>query len=315
MIHSNFARHHSPKGTRPAYFHAHRSGALQQKIERAREIFKSCTLCPRSCEVNRYEETGICNLGEFSRVSSYFPHHGEEPCIRGSNGSGTIFFTSCNLRCSFCQNYDISHTLAGEVVPPHRLAGMMMELQDLGCHNINLVTPSHVVFQILEALPFAVEMGLRLPLVYNSSAYDSEESLDLLNGIIDIYMPDFKFWKASTSKSYMQAHDYPNRAQNALKKMHLQVGDLELDGSGIAVRGLLVRHLVMPDSLEETEAILGFLASELSARTSVNVMFQYHPDGKVPGRERFIPINRRPTPGECRQALSIARDLGLQVIS
>jgi putative pyruvate formate lyase activating enzyme len=241
-------------------------------------------------------------------VASYFPHHGEEDCLRGWKGSGTIFFSLCNLRCVFCQNYDISQYPQGEEVPPARLADMMLELQQRGCHNINFVTPEHVVPQILEAMPLAAERGLRLPLIYNTSAYDSLDSLHLLDGIVDIYMPDFKFWDPAVAKDLTQAEDYPEIARQALKEMHRQVGDLVMDEKGVARRGLLVRHLVLPDGLAGTQEVMEFLAREISPNTYVNVMGQYRPCGRAgehPSLRNFL------TALEHEQAQQMAREAGL----
>jgi putative pyruvate formate lyase activating enzyme len=243
-------------------------------------------------------------------VSSYAPHFGEEDCLRGSRGSGTIFFTQCNLHCVFCQNYEISHTETGIEVRPEQLARMMLELQLMGCHNINLVTPSHVVPQVLEALVVAVADGLRLSIVYNTGSYDSVESLRLLEGLVDIYMPDFKCWEPTTAALLLHRTDYPDVARSAIREMHRQVGDLVLDENGIAVRGLLVRHLVMPGQDAETAQILRFLATDLSRDTFVNIMDQYRPAGAVDHRH-FPTIDRRPTHEEIRGAYHQAREVGL----
>ena len=232
--------------------------------------------------------------GDTARVSSYFPHLGEEDCLRGWRGSGTIFFSLCNLRCVFCQNFDISQAGQGLVTSPERLAEMMLELQTMGCHNLNFVTPEHVVPQILEALPLAAEAGLRLPLVYNTSAYDSLDSLQLLDGIIDVYMPDFKIWDEGLSLRYLKARDYPAAARRAILEMHRQVGELKLDENGLAMRGVLLRHLVMPGEIAGTEAIMRFVAEQVSPDSYVNVMGQYYPAGKV-GQGKYSEINcRRP---------------------
>jgi putative pyruvate formate lyase activating enzyme len=267
--------------------------------------------------VNRLADRwSACKTGRHAAVSSWFPHFGEEDCLRGRNGSGTIFFAHCNLRCVFCQNFDISQ---GVRPGPHahgsnaeELAGMMLALQHQGCHNINFVTPEHVVPQVLEALASAVPRGLRIPLVYNTSAYDSAESLAWLDGIVDIYMPDFKYWTTSASGRYLKAADYPDAARAALQEMHRQVGDLVLDERGIARRGILLRHLVMPGGLAETRAILEWVAATLSANTYVNLMDQYRPAGRV-GPTAFPELDRRPTPTEYRAAVGIATNLGLRL--
>jgi putative pyruvate formate lyase activating enzyme len=295
----------------PAYRTLHRSGELARRAETAVAGLARCNGCPRACGANRLAgETGICRTGRYARVGSCFPHHGEEDCLRGWAGSGTIFFHQCNLRCVFCQNFEISQADLGEETPPARLAAMMLELQSRGCHNINFVTPSHVVPQILEALPPAVERGLRLPIVYNTSAYDSLENLRLLDGIVDIYMPDFKFWSEEAAEEFLNARDYPAAARDAIREMHRQVGELKLDRCGLARRGVLVRHLVMPDGAAGTREIMNFLAGEISPATFVNVMAQYRPSGRV-GPAGYSRINRRITPAEFDKARQWARDAGL----
>ena len=295
----------------PRYLLAHRTGRLKEKIQRGRKLLENCRLCPRNCEVNRFEESGkICQIGHFAKVSNHFPHFGEEACLTGFNGSGTIFFISCNLRCVFCQNWDISHSNNGRGVQPEELANIMMDLQDRGCHNINFVTPSHVVVQILEALEIAINLGLYLPLVYNTSAYDSEISLELLDGIIDIYMPDFKFWNPQSAKLFLNAQDYPEIAKRNLKNMYRQVGDLQLDDNGIVYKGLLIRHLVMPGQLNDTKHILNFIANEISIESAVNVMFQYHPK-YITNSAKFESINRLLTESERETALEYKTHSGL----
>ena len=225
------------------------------------------------------DERGICKTGRLAIVSSFNPHFGEEDPLVGSHGSGTIFMTNCNLLCIFCQNWDISHQGEGSEVTSRALSGMMLHLQNTGCHNINFVTPTHLVPQILEGLSYAIEAGLNVPLVYNSGGYDSVETLRLLEGIFDIYMPDFKFWDPEMSRVYMKAEDYPERAREALQEMHRQVGDLILDENGIARRGILLRHLVMPEGIAGTRDIMRFVANEISPDTYVNIMDQYRPCG------------------------------------
>ncbi len=246
-------------------------------------------------------------------VGSFFPHFGEEDCLRGWNGSGTIFFTHCNLRCVFCQNFDISQAVRPAPASGHRpevIAAMMLWLQEQGCHNINFVTPEHVVPQIVEALLIAAEGGLHLPVVYNTSAYDARASLALMDGLVDIYMPDFKYWTGEASGRYLMAADYPDAARAAIREMHRQVGPLQLDADGLAVHGLLIRHLVMPGALEETRRILEWIAAELGPDTYVNLMDQYRPAGKV-SAERFPELNRELERSEFQAAQQIARDLGL----
>ena len=292
-----------------AYLHAHRAGLLPDRIEKAFALLETCTLCPRRCRVNRLkDELGTCRAGYLPEISSYSPHCGEERPLVGLHGSGTIFLTHCNLRCSFCQNYSISHLGEGREVSFDRLARMMLELQDLGCHNINFVTPTHYVPQILKALPGAIDLGLRVPLVYNSSGYDSVAALELLDGILDIYMPDFKFARSGPAGEYCQAAEYPDVARSAIKEMHRQAGDLFLDERGIARRGLLVRHLVLPEGLAGTDEVVRFLATEISANTYVNIMDQYFPCGDIAPRS---PLGRRITGEEYEEALDLARAAGL----
>lgn len=243
-------------------------------------------------------------------IASWFPHFGEEDCLRGWRGSGTIFFSGCNLRCVFCQNHDISWNVVGEPAGPERLARIMLDLQHSGCHNINLVTPEHVVPQILEALPHAAEAGLRLPLVYNTSSYEGPESLRLLDGVVDVYMPDLKLWNDETARRYLRRADYPEVARRAVAEMHRQVGDLVLDEHGLAVRGVLLRHLVMPGLLEETRAVLRWVAETLGSGTFVNLMPQYRPANLVRGGA-FEEIARPVFRQEYAQAVRIAEGFGL----
>jgi len=270
---------------------------------------KFCHLCPRECGVNRLDgETGYCRTGRRTRVASYNAHFGEETPLVGNSGSGTIFFSSCNLLCSFCQNYDISHLNQGVEVGPSQIAAMMIELQGKGCHNINFVTPTHTVVQILEALIPAIEQGLNLPLVYNSGGYECVETLALLDRVFDIYMPDFKFWEDKWSERFCKTPDYRKRARAAIKEMHRQVGDLLVDSDGIAVQGLLIRHLVMPNGVAGTDRVMDFVANEISLDTYVNVMDQYRPCGDADADDL---INRRLTSEEFRRAVGAARDAGL----
>lgn len=271
---------------------------------------ESCRLCPRRCGVNRLkDERGFCGTGRRARVASTSAHFGEESPLVGTHGSGTIFISSCNLLCGFCQNYEISHGNEGVDVEPEQMALMMTTLAETGCHNINVVTPTHVVPQVLEALPAAIERGLDVPLVYNSSGYDSVESLKLLDGIFDIYMPDFKFWDSAFSERYCGAADYRDVAVAAVHEMHRQVGDLAVDERGVAVRGLLVRHLVMPGGVAGTAEIARFIAEEISPHTYVNIMDQYRPCGNA--REDSL-IHRRLDGREYREAAEAARRAGLK---
>jgi len=286
-------------------------GELQQRVKQAQEILKNCDLCPRNCAVNRYEgELGICSTGRYARVASYAAHFGEEQPISGRYGSGTIFFASCNLKCCFCQNYDISHFSEDfQEISPRQLAAVMLHLQDKKCHNINLVSPSHVVPQILEALVLALEQGLTIPLVYNSSGYESPDTLALLDGVIDIYMPDFKFWKSVTGRNYCNAEDYPGITRIATSIMHEQVGDLVIDDDGIAAHGLLVRHLVMPDGLDETKKILRFIAESVSPQTYVNIMDQYRPCGSS---DQHPELGRSISSDEYQKSIHFASLAGLK---
>ncbi|HWO88115.1 MAG TPA: hypothetical protein VNL98_03075 [Gemmatimonadales bacterium] len=304
----------SATGFRPAYL-ALTPREWDERVRRAVAELEECRACPRDCGVNRLQDKwAACKTGRYAVVSSYFAHFGEEDCLRGWNGSGTIFFGHCNLRCVFCQNFDISQAIRPASVGGHRpdrIAAMMLELQSRGCHNINFVTPEHVVPQIVEALALAVPLGLRLPLVYNTSAYDALSSLALMDGLVDIYMPDFKLFTPQRCRTYLMAADYSERAREAIIEMHRQVGPLVLDDEGLAQRGLLIRHLVMPGLLDETRAVLEWIASTLGSDTYVNLMDQYYPAGKVDGG-RFAEIGRRLSAAEFREAQEMARDLGLR---
>jgi putative pyruvate formate lyase activating enzyme len=286
-----------------------RSGELQGRVERARETLAACRVCPRHCAVNRLNgELGTCLVGAKALVASAGPHRGEEFPIRGWYGSGTIFFAGCNLRCLYCQNFDISHQPNGDALEPEALAGLMLDLQEQGCHNINLVSPSHQVPQILEGLLIAAQRGLRLPIVYNTSAYDDPDMLRLLDGLVDIYMPDLKYADTDVGRRLSKVPDYPAAAQAAIKEMHRQVGDLVLDDEGLAVRGLLVRHLVLPGGLAGTADAMRFLAEEVSRDTYVNVMDQYHPAAKA---FRHPMLNRPVLFSEVDEAIGLAREAGL----
>jgi putative pyruvate formate lyase activating enzyme len=296
----------------PAYVHAFEEGILQQRAAEAVESLRSCRVCPRDCEIDRFNnKIGVCKSGRLARVASAFPHFGEEDCLRGWNGSGTIFFGWCNLRCVFCQNFETSQFGEGSEVTALELAGIMLDLQDIGCHNINFVTPEHVVPQILEALVMAVERGLRLPLVYNTSAYDSLESIRWMDGLVDIYMPDFKLWDTEHCRKYLVASDYADAARAVIAAMHAQVGDLKVDENGLALRGILVRHLVMPGLIDDTREIMLWIAANLSRDTYVNVMDQYYPAHKAETEPRFVEINRAISPDEFCGALEVARSVGL----
>lgn len=294
----------------PAYIRSHARGHLKRRVAAARERMRQCDLCPRQCGVNRLAgETGFCRTAAEAWVASYAPHFGEEAPLVGHHGSGTIFFTHCNLGCRFCQNFDISHRGAGQPITHAQLAAMMMQLQDLGCHNVNLVSPSHVVPQLLAALEKAVSMGLHIPLVYNTGGYDNPDTLELLEGIVDIYMPDFKFWNPASSRAYCDVPDYPEVARQALRVMHRQVGELTMDADGIARRGMIIRHLVMPQGLAETRGILTFIAEHLSRDTYVNLMPQYRPCGQA---GEFPALSRSLNSREFKAAVMAALKIGLR---
>ncbi len=270
---------------------------------------RCCTICPRLCRVDRTQgQRGFCRTLDVPFVSSWGPHFGEERPLVGRHGSGTIFFGQCNLRCLYCQNWSISQLGEGAQMSTRRLAELMLELQGLGCHNINLVTPTHQVPMILQALVEASREGLRLPIVYNTGGYESIETLRLLEGIVDIYMPDFKYWDPQVAKELSKAEDYPQVAREALKEMHRQVGDLVIK-EGVAVRGLLVRHLVLPGGLAGTPEVMRFIAQELSPNTYVNVMAQYYPCYKA---FEHPPLDRRLSPQEYKDAVEAALRAGLK---
>ena len=295
--------------TLPSYIGLAESGVLPERARSAVRLLESCEVCPRKCRVNRLAgETGFCRTGRRAVVAAFHAHFGEEAPLVGDSGSGTIFIAHCNLRCSFCQNFEISHLGEGAEVEARELAGMMLRLQERGCGNINFVTPSHVVPQILEALVLAAERGLSVPLVYNSGGYDRVETLRLLEGVFDIYMPDFKFWDNRWPLRFCDAGDYRETAAAAIGEMHRQVGDLVVSPGGTAVRGLLVRHLVMPGGIAGTEEIARFLADRISRNTYLNIMNQYRPCGTA----RSDPaVNRRITNEEYGKAVAAALRAGL----
>ena len=296
----------------PRYVRTAQTGALKEKIRRAEALLSPCTLCPRQCRVDRAGgEKGYCGAGEKAVVASFAPHFGEEPPLVGGRGSGAIFFSHCNLKCLFCQNYEISIEGRGRAMEAEEIASVMLYLRNMGCCNINLVTPTHVVPRILKALDIAVSHGLRLPLVYNSSGYDSVETLKILKDVVDIYMPDFKFWETDAAGRYCQAKDYPDTAQNAILEMQAQVGDLLLDEEGLAVSGLLVRHLVMPGRISDTGRILNFLKEKVSPQTHVNLMSQYRPMGEA---KKFKELSRPLSPEEFRKARQLGKDSGLTLV-
>jgi putative pyruvate formate lyase activating enzyme len=300
----------SHRGFRPSYVTLLESGALARRVDAAYAHMKRCDLCARYCGVDRLRGTqgAVCRTGELAVVHAHCPHHGEELPLSGTAGSGTIFFSWCNLRCVFCQNWETSWTGTGRETEPGELADMMLDLQRRGCHNVNLVSPSHVVAQILAATLIAARAGLRLPLVYNTGGYDSPEALALLDGVIDIYMPDMKYADPEAARRYSSVCDYWNVNRAAVKEMHRQVGDLVLDDRGLAIRGLLVRHLVLPGDIAGTEAVMAFVAEEISRNTYLNLMDQYRPCFRAGANP---PLDRHVTPAEFARAVDMAHRHGL----
>jgi len=294
---------------KPAYLNLLQAGTLQHRAERLYQRLESCDLCPRNCRANRIKgEIGSCGVGDLAWVSSYGPHHGEEAPLRGRYGSGTIFFSGCNLSCVYCQNADISQQLSGRPVSARELSSFMLELQALGCHNINLVSPTHVAGQIAQGIALAAADGLTLPIVYNTGGYDALDTLRDLEGLIDIYMPDMKYSQPEIGEYYSGVPDYPQINQEAVLEMHRQVGDLIMDPPGIAWKGLLVRHLVLPGGLAGSSAILQFIAENLSKDTYLNIMDQYRPAYQA----RSHPALDRPiTRDEFQVVLKEAQELGL----
>ena len=295
----------------PAYLALLASGELESRVTRAGHHLEDCDLCARYCHVNRCKTTrgAVCRTGERAVVHGFGAHHGEEDLLRGWAGSGTIFFSWCNLRCVFCQNWEISQKGLGYEVSPEELARMMLSLQAQGCHNINLVSPSHVVAQILAAVRLAAQAGLRLPLIYNTGGFDSLEALALLDGVIDIYMPDMKYGESSVARKYSKVWAYVELNRSAVKEMHRQVGDLVLNGRGIAQRGLLIRHLILPENLAGTEKVLEFIACEISRNSYLNLMDQYRPCYRA---NEYPPLNRPLTSAEYRAALMLANEFALR---
>ncbi len=295
---------------KPAYSRLLDHGALEERAAVAYKHLSCCDLCGHECGVDRLTgERGVCQTLGRARISSYGPHHGEEDPLRGSRGSGTIFFARCNLHCQYCQNHDISQTDQGEEVKSEELAAIMLELQGYGCHNINLVSPSHVVAPILGAIVIAAQAGLRIPIVYNTGGYDSITTLKLLEDVIDIYMPDMKYANPRTALHYSKIRNYPQINQAAVKEMHRQVGDLKINQEGLATRGLLIRHLVLPNNLAGTEQIVKFLADEISPNTYVNLMDQYRPAFKA---NQYPKLKQQITPTEYQHAVHLANEAGLQ---
>ncbi len=294
----------------PAYIGLLKSGELEKRVKTALKMLESCSICPHKCGVNRLkDEKGFCQIGRQSKVASYGAHFGEEPPITGKRGSGTVFFSGCNLKCIFCQNFEISQGLEGIEVTKEYLAFIFLSLQEGGCHNINLVTPTHVVPQILEALLLAAKEGLKIPIVYNCGGYESLETLKLLDGIVDIYMPDMKYSDNKIALKLSKVKNYWDICKGAVKEMHRQVGELILDERGVALRGLLIRHLVLPEGLSGSKEIFEFISKELSPNTVVNIMDQYRPCGKA---MNYPPLDRRITKEEFNRAIAYARNAGLK---
>jgi len=296
------------------YLRSYENGILQKRGDAAMQILAECTLCPRRCGVDRmHGETGFCRTGRYARVASFGPHFGEESCLVGTGGSGTIFFCGCNLLCSFCQNYEISRGVDADCTElcAEELARIMVDLQEKGCHNINFVTPTHVTAQILEALPIAIEHGLNVPLVYNCGGYEEVATLRLLDGIVDIYMPDAKFFYPEPAARFLKAPDYPEKMSAALIEMQCQVGDLRISDNGLAEGGLLVRHLLMPSGLADAKEIFRFIAEKVSRDCYLNVMDQYRPCGEIVGEADMQGPLGLVGPELYQEALDAARDAGL----
>ncbi len=293
----------------PSYLNLKRN-ELKERIEILFEILKNCEICPRKCHVNRLEgEKGYCKLGYLPKISAYHPHFGEESVLVGKYGSGTIFMTSCNLSCVYCQNYEISQLRIGKEVSFDELAGIMIELQNLKCSNINFVTPTPQIPGILKSIQIAIEKGLKIPLVYNTNAYDSLDVLKILEGIFDIYLPDAKYSNNKISLKYSNVQDYFEIMKNAIKEMHKQVGDLTLNEEGIAIKGLMIRHLILPNNLAGSEKIFEFIAKEISKDTFINIMDQYWPAYKA---YQYPEISRKINEDEFKKIINLAKKFGLR---
>ena len=294
----------------PSYLNLFEDGTLEKRAQKLKEIYTNCTLCPRDCRVDRTrKQLGKCQATDMLKISSAFPHFGEERPLVGQKGSGTIFLSHCGLRCVYCQNYTISIEGEGVEVPDERVAEAMLKLQNLGCHNINWVTPTYFMPSLVNALKLAVPMGLKIPIVYNTGGYEKPDILRNLDGIVDIYLPDFKYWDPEMAGKYSsEAYSYPHYARLAFKEMFRQVGDLEADGRGVARRGLMVRHLVLPNRVAGTREVLKFIAEELSRTTYINIMRQYRPEYRA---REFKEIDRRLTGAEYAEALGWAKEFGL----
>jgi putative pyruvate formate lyase activating enzyme len=304
-------KEHEGDGFRSGYLALEESGELARREKVLWDKLSSCECCPRGCGADRLAgDKGICSSTARLKVHSAGPHFGEERELVGRGGSGTVFFSNCNLLCCFCQNWEINHRGDGDFVSHRELAGMMLDLQRRGCRNINLVTPSHVVPHIVKAVRLAIPRGLEVPLVYNTSGYDSLETIKLLDGVVDIYLPDFKYQDGELAARYSaEASDYPEVAAATIMEMHRQVGHLETDAQGNATRGLIIRHLVMPHNIGGTDEFVRWVAEELSPGTYVNLMAQYRPAHRA---EEYPKISRRLTRQEWRQAVEWARDAGLE---
>jgi putative pyruvate formate lyase activating enzyme len=297
---------------KPSYLFLLENGDLERRVATFKDMLKNCVLCPHQCQVNRLKgEKGYCQTLDNVIVSGSGPHFGEEDELVGYNGSGTIFFSHCNLKCVFCQNYEISYCGEGEEIDTNELADILLYLKNKGCHNINFVSPSHIVPQIVEAVFIAAKQGLDIPIVYNTGGYDLTDTLRLLEGIIDIYMPDIKFSDDELARKYIGVKDYYKIAKAAIKEMYRQVGDLKTDNRNIAYKGLLVRHLVLPQNLAGTEKIMEFIAKEISPYTYVNIMAQYYPEHKA---YNYNELSRRISDEEYRKAIKAARTVGLKRI-
>lgn len=293
----------------PSYLEAFRTGRLKEAADKAFKMLASCSICPRNCGVDRLKgEQGFCRTGIKARVASFMPHHGEEPPISGSKGSGTIFFSCCNMGCLYCQNFEFSQKGQGREAGPEGLAGMMLELQGLGCHNINLVTPTHVMPQILQALLLAVPSGLSIPLVYNTGGYELDSVLRLLDGIVDVYLPDMRYASDEMSRKFSAAPDYPVYCQKALKEMQRQVGAAAFRSDGVIKKGMIIRHLVLPNNISGTKEVMRFIKEEISKDSYISLMSQYTPYYQAAG---FKDISRRITLEEYEEAVNIMHESGL----
>ncbi len=293
----------------PVYLESYRNGNLSTIIEKTFKLLESCVICPRKCKVNRLKgEKGFCKTALLPKVFSYTQHHGEEPPISGQNGSGTIFFSECNMRCIYCQNFKFSQSGLGREIQIEELATYMLKLQEMKCHNINFVTPTHIMPQILKALHIAISKGLRIPLCYNTSGYELPEMIKLLDGIVDIYLPDMRYSDNKSAIKYSSAPDYPLYNRESIKDIHRQVGIAQIDEDGIIKRGMIIRHLVLPNGISGTDKIMKFIAEELSQETYISLMSQYFPCHKV---KKIDPISRRITLEEYEEAQEIMKKYGL----